>query len=118
MPKNNDLLRDINEAATRLHKKLKLLDIDSLRISDYNKRYHSNYIKNIRSILLKYSYVFVWSIVDTTVSPDQLVLIDYGGGFGILSLLAKEYGINTVVYNDIYEISCRDARIIALTVGN
>jgi len=97
---------------------LKQLDINSLRISDYNKRYLSNYIKNIRSILHKYSYVFAWSIVDTDVSPDQLVFIDYGGGSGILSLLAKEYGINTVVYNDIYEISCRDARIIAVTVGN
>ena len=33
-------------------------------------------------------------------------------------MFAKEYGINTVIYNDIYKTSCRDARIIARTLGN
>jgi SAM-dependent methyltransferase len=47
-----------------------------------------------------------------------LVFLDYGGGTGFLSLLAKELGINSVVYNDIYEVSCVDARIIAESVGN
>ena len=118
LPKNSDLLKQINNAAMRLHNKLKQLDINSLRISDYNKRYLINYRKNITSILHKYCYIFAWSIVDTSIALDQFVFIDYGGGSGILSLLAKEYGINTVVYNDIYETSCSDARIIALTLGN
>ena len=40
------------------------------------------------------------------------MFVDYGGGPGTLSLLAKELGIGTVIYNDIYDVSCRDARVI------
>lgn len=38
----------------------------------------------------------------------NFVWVDYGGGSGIFSLLAKEAGIGTVIYNDIYDISCAD----------
>jgi SAM-dependent methyltransferase len=41
------------------------------------------------------------------------VFVDYGGGTGFLALLAKELGIGTVIYNDIYDVSCHDARFIA-----
>jgi len=37
-------------------------------------------------------------------------LVDYGGGSGLLSFLALEAGIGTVIYNDIYDVSCEDAR--------
>jgi hypothetical protein len=37
---------------------------------------------------------------------------------GLLSLLAVEIGFKTVIYSDIYDISCRDAEIIATTIGN
>ena len=35
-----------------------------------------------------------------------------------MALLAKELKIGTVIYNDIYEVSCQDARIIAQAIGN
>jgi hypothetical protein len=41
---------------------------------------------------------------------NNFVLVDYGGGSGIFSLLAKESGIGTVIYNDIYDVSCADIR--------
>ena len=39
-----------------------------------------------------------------------MVLIDYAGGVGDLSLLAKELGIGTVIYNDISDELAKDAR--------
>ena len=36
----------------------------------------------------------------------------------MLSLLAKELGIGTVIYNDIYDVSCKDAETIANSIGN
>ena len=36
----------------------------------------------------------------------------YGGGHGMLALLAKASGIGTVIHNDIYKISCKDAQCI------
>ena len=42
-----------------------------------------------------------------------MVLVDYGGGVGDISLLAKELGIGTVIYNDIYGELAKDAHCIA-----
>jgi hypothetical protein len=47
----------------------------------------------------------------------QVVIVDYGGGVGDLSLLAKEAGVGTVVYTDIYDLMCRDAHHIARALG-
>ena len=42
-----------------------------------------------------------------------MTIIDYGGGTGLLSLLAKEIGFKSVIYNDIYEGSCHDIAVLA-----
>ncbi|MBA7485996.1 hypothetical protein ES707_21548 [subsurface metagenome] len=47
-----------------------------------------------------------------------MFFLDYGSGSGMLYLLAKQLGIGTVVYNDIYDVSCHDAKIIAKSIGN
>jgi hypothetical protein len=44
---------------------------------------------------------------------EESVFVDYGGGCGLLSLIAKLIGFKKVVYNDIYEKSAFDARIIS-----
>lgn len=36
----------------------------------------------------------------------------------MLSLLAKECKIGTVIYNDIYDVSARDAEIIGKAIGD
>lgn len=41
------------------------------------------------------------------------VFVDYGAGTGIMSLLAREMGFGAVLYVDIYDVSCRDAELIA-----
>lgn len=50
-------------------------------------------------------------------NPSMKSILDYGGGTGILSILALELGIHEVYYNDIYDISCIDAKKIANAMG-
>jgi hypothetical protein len=44
-------------------------------------------------------------------------MVDYGGGLGLMSMLARRLGVGRVIYNDIYPASCRDAELIARQLG-
>jgi 2-polyprenyl-3-methyl-5-hydroxy-6-metoxy-1,4-benzoquinol methylase len=107
------LLDDINSAASRLHKKVEVLDGHSLPISHYNKHYFDSYQKDILRVLQRSSFILFLSTSVYRKPLSDLVFVDYGGGTGFLALLAKELGIGTVIYSDIYDISCQDARVIA-----
>jgi hypothetical protein len=48
---------------------------------------------------------------------ERFVFVDYGGGTGLLSFLAKEAGIGTVVYSDIYDVSCADVKVTSRALG-
>jgi hypothetical protein len=117
-PEDRELLMVIDAASQRLFEELHGLDIDSLEISDYNKRYFGAKLASLSPILKKNSYILSWSLAEADVSLDEFVLLDYGGGSGTLSLLAKESGLGTVIYNDIYDVSCRDAKRIAGAIGD
>ena len=110
---SNALLYDLNNAASRLHKKVAALDIFSLPISDYNKHYFSHYQNDILRVLQRSSYLLFLSTSIYQKPLSDLVFVDYSGGTGFLALLAKQLGIGTVIYNDIYDVSCHDARVIA-----
>lgn len=108
--------QDINIAAKRLFDKLSRLETNDLEISDYNKVYFRGYQANLDAALKKYSYLL--SLAMTNTPLEDFCLIDYGGGTGILAMLAKELKIQTVIYNDIYEQSCHDAETLACAIGN
>lgn len=107
---------DITAAAKRLYDKLSFLDEDQMNISDYSKVQFRNRKANLKNSLNIYSYLLSLSIIN--ISLEDFCFIDYGGGTGILAMLAKELGIGTVIYNDIYDISCHDAEKLAGAVGN
>ena len=116
LPKNKTLINRINNASAILYDKLEYYDVKTNNdISDYNKRYFGNLISNQSSIfhaLQKYSYLLTWSLAYVNTPLNKIVFMDYGGGHGMLALLAKSAGIGTVIHNDIYEISCKDAQCI------
>lgn len=116
--KDRELLRDIDSAANRLFEKLRKLDINALKISDYNKKYLKSKLASLITNLQIYSYILCWSLAKSNGSFNKFVLLDYGAGSGILSLLAKELGVGVVIYNDIYDVSCQDAQEIGKSMGN
>lgn len=118
LPDDKSTIKMVNEAASRLHHKLEEIDLETLDISDYNKRYFGSLVGNLQSNLQKYAYILVWSITKIDVPLNKLVFLDYGGGSGMLSLLAKECNIGTVIYNDIYDVSARDAESIGKAIGD
>ena len=117
LPKDRQLLEDLNFAAGRLFDKLRGMDVKKLAISDYNKKYFGEYLASLQSSLQMYTQILAYTLSPSHIPADKFALLDYGGGCGILSLLAKEFGVGTVIYNDIYDVSCRDAEILGEVLG-
>ncbi|MFX1451389.1 MAG: hypothetical protein ACFFCM_11130 [Promethearchaeota archaeon] len=118
LQRNQKLLDNINGAAGNLYKKLDSLDLSPLNLSDYMVNYFGKSISNLKGTLQRYSLLLALCLKNYNNSLEDFVFIEYGGGSGIFSLLAKEIGIGTVIYNDIYSISCQDAKKIAESIGN
>jgi len=104
------LAHRIETAACHLGDKLTSLDIKSVGISEYNQRYLSTKIFQLKGSLQTYAYLLWLSFRDRLTPVDNAVFVDYGGGRGVMSFLAKEMGVKTVIYNDIYDVSCVDVR--------
>ncbi|MBT4856160.1 class I SAM-dependent methyltransferase [bacterium] len=118
LPKNQALCEHIDIAAQRLYDKLSNFNFATINISDYNKNYlFQDHLSNLTRTLQKYSYILAWSLDATKLPLQDVVFMEYGGGVGILSLLAKEAGVGTVLYNDIYPVSCNDAQAIGKALG-
>lgn len=117
-PDNPELVQKIATATTRLHEKLATLDPDRLDISKYNLKYLRQYQLKLRTNLQKFGYILAWGLAENGKPLRHTVLLEYGGGTGMLSLLAKECHIGTVIYHDIYDVSCVDAETIGQATGN
>lgn len=112
--KEKKFLSQIKSAQARLRDKLLKLDLNSAGISEYNQRYLGrDKMRQLNSSLERYGYLIYLSASNSSVAPEDFVIVDYGGGSGVLSLLAKEIGIGTVIYNDIYDVSCNDVTILS-----
>jgi len=99
--------------ASEFYKKVSMLQnkMDALNISEYNKVYLMK--KDIREIF-RYAE-FLWNVFKYHGITDTL--LGYGGGSGLLGMFASYLGIENVYYNDIYEVSCQDAKVIAKEMG-
>lgn len=121
LPHDESLRRHIEKASSELFQKLDKYDITSREgISDYNRRYFGNLISSEGAkvhALQKYSFLLNWCLADIESPLSDVVFMDYGGGHGMLALLAKAAGIGTVIHNDIFETSCEDARIFGDDLG-
>jgi len=110
------LLSQINDASERLAEKLNNIDLSTLGISQYNQNYCSAKRSNLVANLQLYGHILALCLDGSTVSKEKYTIIDYGGGTGIFTLLAKEYGIGCVIYSDIYDVSCKDVEKISQAV--
>ncbi|MFQ5511164.1 MAG: methyltransferase domain-containing protein [Candidatus Krumholzibacteriia bacterium] len=116
-PDDRELVAAVAAAGSRLHDKLAALAAERLDISDYNKHYLRRYQEKLHSNLQKFAYILSWALAGADKPLADTVLLDYGGGAGILSMLARESGVGTVIYNDIYDVSCVDAETVGVLTG-
>ncbi len=103
---------DIRQAAQALVSQLKAIDYERLPISKYNKRYIAR-LKPVLSYYMKiYADCLLKGLESIGSSPEEITLIDYGGGSGFLSILAKQAGIGRVIYIDLNPDSVDTIRIL------
>jgi 2-polyprenyl-3-methyl-5-hydroxy-6-metoxy-1,4-benzoquinol methylase len=119
-PKNNDeknLFIKIDGCVDFLHLKLKSVDLAGCGLSLYNQRYLKEYLDNYLFFSRFYTQVLIAGLRGLEKPVKDAVFLDYGGGSGFFSLLAKEVGFKTVIYNDIYDVSVGDAKILSRETG-
>lgn len=116
-PRSSQLAKRLEAAANSLFNDLRNIKPLDLNISEYNQRYLKDKLQNLESELARDAYIVGSTLCESRKSLEGIVFIEYGGGTGFLSLLSKKLGIGTVIYNDIYDISCKDAKKIAQILG-
>src|SRR5690606_2292623 len=116
-PSDARLLSRLQSAAARLHDRLGALDPAALPISDYNKRYLGRHLADLQRSLEHCVYLLGLALDRHPVPPGEITLIDYGGGCGLMTLLARQSGLGRIIYNDIYDVSCRDAETLGGMLG-
>jgi 2-polyprenyl-3-methyl-5-hydroxy-6-metoxy-1,4-benzoquinol methylase len=102
----------LTETGRALAAKLQAVAYDALPISDYNKQY----IRRMRPALPYYMEIYAdcicKGILSTGIPASEMTLVDYGGGSGFLSLLAKEAGIKQVIYIDLNPLSVETVSVL------
>jgi 2-polyprenyl-3-methyl-5-hydroxy-6-metoxy-1,4-benzoquinol methylase len=116
-PGGPDLLAQVLAAAASLHVKLSSLNLKTIGISEYNQRYLGFLLRRMPGALEDYTHLLMCALQKHPRCLSEFMLVDYGGGSGLLSLLAREAGIGSVLYLDVYDVSCNDARTIAARLG-
>ena len=106
-----NIRKELEAAASRLRR-----DLRGIQTSVPDK-YLRHKLENLESTLSRDKYVFKTALSRVSKPLQNIVLIDYGGGPGFHSLLARELGIGTVIYNDILHHYCALAEEIATTLG-
>ncbi|MCE5346782.1 MAG: class I SAM-dependent methyltransferase [Bacteroidales bacterium] len=103
----------ITKAIDKLLSKLKLLNFQNLNISECCRNYLIKYLDNYSFYMSLYSQLLQKAFKKLDKPVSESTFIDYGGGCGILSFLAKEIGFGTVVYSDVFQISVNEAQLIS-----
>lgn len=103
----------LNTAANNLFERLKGTDVQALPVTDYSKRYFSDYLRRLHFGMECGCYLLWQAFHDQSIPASEMIVCDYGGGTGVISMLSKMAGIGQVWYADIMEQSGKDARAIA-----
>ena len=93
------------------------LDLKELGVSEYNQIYIQTKLRKPHYEMCVASYMLGEFTNHTGSDHDNAVLVDYGAGSGLACFAAKRLGIKHVVYCDIFEQSCKDAKLIGDAIG-
>ena len=107
----------ITAAAGRLAPRLLAATVREPDFSAYFVRYLRGLLPAVDLMIERYAGILAGAL-SAHPDPDACTFVDFGGGNGLLSLLARAAGVGRVVYGDIDENTCRDAhalgRLLAL----
>ncbi|MEO6713939.1 MAG: methyltransferase domain-containing protein [Mycobacteriales bacterium] len=117
LPQGPGFPAQIRAAVQRLKTRFDLLDVSAVGMSEYSSRYLTEALLREGYQLNVTGHVLFRALDGLSDELESVTLVDYGGGNGLLSLLAREMGVGTIVFNDIFEGSCTDARLLAKTMG-
>lgn len=92
---------NIDKIAESTIKDIKKIDTETLPVSDYNREYISRLLPVLEYYFFIYAQAIDKALRNCEKSIEDIVLIDYGGGSGFLSLYAKRLGFKQVVYIDL-----------------
>lgn len=96
---------------------LRHIDYDSLCISDYSR----NYIKRMLPVMDYYTDIYNRCLDDMLrrvgKPASEVCIVDYGGGHGFFSILAKQRGVGSVVYIDYNPKASETVSAVANKVG-
>lgn len=101
------------QAAETVIGKLGRIDVAALPVSDYNKAY----ISRLMPALRYYMEIYADCLLPLRQGAEGTILVDYGGGSGFLSMLAKEAGIGRVIYIDLNPLSVETAKVLKELAG-
>ncbi|MDD4516522.1 class I SAM-dependent methyltransferase [Massilibacteroides sp.] len=108
---------DYKIATTQLYKKISAVNFEALPISNYNKNYIRKLTPSLFYFLDIYTACFKNGLRNCNKGINELILVDFGGGSGFLSMLAKEIGIGKVIYIDINEKSVETIKLLKTEIG-
>lgn len=86
--------------ADKIAQQLRGIDYAALPISDYSRSYIVRMMPHLDYYLDIYQRCLCQMLEALGREPSQVVMVDYGGGHGFLSLLAKALGVGRVIYID------------------
>ena len=96
---------------------LRHIDYAALPISDYSRRYLLRMLPVLDYYLDIYRRTLERAFRLTAKPLQELTLVDYGGGHGILSLCAKEAGVGRVIYVDYNPQAAETVQALSRRVG-
>ncbi len=111
-PGKSELHARVEAACERFHKKIADLPLEELEISEYIKTYLKSNHSRSKGHTTKLGYILISVLSQLKTPIEEAVVLEYGGGAGLGSLLARELGVGTVLYEDFFDGSCRDAKTI------
>lgn len=114
IPGNAELRALIGSSAQALGLAAQGTDVKKANLDKYSRRYLLDYL-NDPHWLEHYTYLLAVAL-DGLEPP--ITIVDYGGGTGLMSCLAKWLSLGPVIYTDVYDVSCRDAKTIGRMLGS
>ncbi|WP_308587728.1 class I SAM-dependent methyltransferase [uncultured Parabacteroides sp.] len=110
-------MHNLLHIARSLSERLQEIDYNQLPISDYNKQYIGNLKPAMHYYMKIYSTCLSKGFDILKRSPQDITFVDYGGGSGFLSILAKSAGVGKVIYLDLNPKSVETIRILKKETG-